>query len=83
MSIDRGVTQQEMTDRWQLRSPSIYPPVSFLAWTLGANKPVSNEVINWSISQSCFGSEYSESMKELQTEQNSMLVFRQGKRKGM
>ena len=58
---------------------------SLLAWTLGANKPVFNEVVYWSISQSCFGAEYSEreSVKETQTGQNSMLVSRQGKRNGM
>ena len=56
---------------------------SLLAWTLAANKPVCNKVVDWSISQSCFGAEYRESVKELQTEQNSILVSRQGKRKGM
>ena len=41
---------------------------SLLAWTLGANKPVCNEVVDWLISRSCFGTEYSKRVKELQTE---------------
>ena len=87
MSADHGVTYRNK--KWQIDgsySRHLYT-FSFLllVWTLGANKPVCNEVVDWSISQSCFGAEYSESesMKEPQTEKNSMLVSRQGKRKGM
>ena len=76
MSVDRGVTYGIQ-----------HGTFSFLlsAWTLGANKAVCYEVVDWSISQSLFGAEYSESEsgKDPQTEQNSMQLSRQGKRKGM
>ena len=62
MSANRGVTyrNKKMADR-----------------TLGANKAVCNEVVDWSISQSRFDTKYSESesMKEHQIDQNSMLLL--------
>ena len=85
MSADRGVTYRNK--KWPIDGSYGRHLYTFafllLALTLGANKPVCNKVVDWSISQSCFGTEYSESVKEPQTEQNSMLVSRQGKRKGM
>ena len=87
MSADRGVTYRNK--KWLIDGSYGCHLYTFafllLAWTLGANKPVCNEVVDESISQSCFGAEYSESesVKEPQTEQNSMLVSRQDKRKGM
>ena len=52
MIADRGVTYGIQHGTFSF---------SLTAWTLGANKAICNKVVDWSISQSRFGAEYSES----------------------
>ena len=58
--------------------------LSLFSLDLWRYKPICNEVVDWSIAQSCLVPNMnSENMKEPQIGQNSMLASRKGKRKGM